>query len=56
MYREDNKNAEFKFLCVFTHIKNCKKWADKGTSLAKGDMYKPIAPVPGAAEGRSELG
>ena len=55
-YRDYNKNAEFKFLHVFTHIKNCKKWADTRSMVAKGGVYNPVAPVPGAAEGHPELG
>jgi hypothetical protein len=53
MYRDDNKNVEFKFLHVFTHIEGCKKWTNTRTALAKGGAYNPMAPVPG---GRSELG
>lgn len=60
MYRDDSKNAEFKFLHVFTRIEHCKKWADTRSALAKalskGAGYNPAAPVPGAAEGRPELG
>ena len=35
MYRDDTKNAEFKFLHVFTRIEHCKKWADTRSALAK---------------------
>jgi hypothetical protein len=55
MYQDDNKNANFKFLHVFTRIETCKKWADTRAALA-GGMYNPMVPVPGAAEGRMELG
>jgi hypothetical protein len=55
MYLDDNKNAEFKFLYVFTRIENC-KWADTRSMLANGDIYNLVEPVPGAVEGRPELG
>lgn len=55
MYREDTK-TEFKFLHVFTRIEACQKWADTRAGLARGGVYNPVAPVPGAAEGRPELG
>ncbi|KAK1679952.1 hypothetical protein QYE76_040800 [Lolium multiflorum] len=56
MYRDDNKNAEFKFPHVFTHIETCNKWADMRAALAKGGLYNPMASVPIAVEGRPELG
>jgi hypothetical protein len=56
MYRDDNKNVEFKFLHVFTSMENCKKWANTRSLLVKGGVYNHVAPVPGAAEGRPELG
>jgi hypothetical protein len=56
MYQDDNKNAEFKLLHIFTRIQNCKKWANMCTALFKGGVYNSMAPVPGATEGRPKLG
>ena len=33
MYRQDNKDAEFKFLYVFTRIEKCEKWAEVRLNL-----------------------
>ena len=35
MYRNDNEQAEFKFLNVFTRIDSCAKWIECRQALAK---------------------
>ncbi|CAM0870831.1 unnamed protein product [Alopecurus aequalis] len=54
MYRDNNEQAEFKFLNVFTRIESCEKWIECRQALAKNKeaVYNPDAPVAGAAEGR----
>ena len=54
MYRDDNDQAEFKFLNVFTRIEACEKWIECRQALAKNKeaVYNPGTPVAGAAEGR----
>lgn len=55
MFRDDNSDQEFKYLHVFKRIDKCEKWAEVRCTLAKAKkMYKPDAPTPGAADGRSD--
>ncbi|CAM0881406.1 unnamed protein product [Alopecurus aequalis] len=53
MYRNDNEQAEFKFLNVFTMIESCEKWIECRIALAKNKeaVYNLDAPVAGADEG-----
>ena len=55
MYRDDNEQAEFKFLNVFTRIESCEKWIECRQALAKNKeaVYNFDAPVAGSAEGRA---
>ncbi|CAM0885606.1 unnamed protein product [Alopecurus aequalis] len=55
MYYNDNEEAKFKFLNVFTRIESCEKWIECRQALTKNKeaVYNPHAPVAGAVEGRS---
>ena len=53
MFRDDNSDAEFKYLHVFKRIDKCEKWAAVRRTLVKAkETYKPDAPTAGAADGR----
>ena len=55
MFRDDNSDAEFKYLHVFRQIDKCEKWAVVRRTLTKAkDTYKPDAPTAGAADGRPD--
>ena len=52
MYRQDSKDADFKYLHVFTRIE---KWAEVRLNLGKGkEPYNPDAPGTVAADGRPD--
>ena len=55
MFRDDNSDAEFKYLHVFKRIDKCEKWAAVRRTLAKAkETYKPDAPTAGAADGQPD--
>ena len=55
MFRDDNSDADFKYLHVFKRIDKCEKWAAVRRTLAKAkETYKPDAPTTGAADGRPD--
>jgi hypothetical protein len=58
MYRDDNKDIEFKFIHAFKRIEKCDKWAVVRASLGKGKdfAFDPTAPLPTAGQGRTEMG
>jgi hypothetical protein len=58
MYREDNEDADFKFIHVFKRIEKCDKWAVVRESLGKGKdaAFDPTAPLPAAGQGCPEMG
>ena len=55
MFRDDNCDADFKYLHVFKRINKCEKWAAVRRTLAKAKQtYKPDAPTAGVADGRPD--
>ncbi|XP_044432968.1 uncharacterized protein [Triticum aestivum] len=55
MFRDDNSDADFKYLHVFKRIDKCEKWAAVRRTLAKAkETYKPDAPTAGATDGRPD--
>ncbi|XP_020200798.1 uncharacterized protein [Aegilops tauschii subsp. strangulata] len=55
MYRDDNSDAEFKYLHVFRRIDRCEKWTAVQRTLAKAkETYKPNAPATCATDGRPD--
>ena len=55
MYWQDSKDAEFKFLHVFSRIEKCEKWAEVRVNLGKGkEPFNPDAPGSAASDGRPE--
>ena len=55
MYRQDSKDADFKFLHVFTRTESCEKWMEVRVNLRKGkEPYNPDAPGAAAADGRPD--
>ena len=55
MFRDDNSDADFKYLHVFKRIDKCEKWAAVRRTLAKAkETYKPDAPTAGAVDGRPD--
>ncbi|XBJ10026.1 hypothetical protein VPH35_014983 [Triticum aestivum] len=55
LYRQSNRDAEFKYLHVYKRIDKCEKWAEVRRTLDKAkETYKPDAPTPGASEGRPD--
>ena len=55
LYRQGNKDAEFKYLLVYKRIDKCDKWVEVRRNLEKAkEIYKPDAPAPGASEGRPD--
>jgi hypothetical protein len=58
MYREDNKDVEFKFIHVFKRIEKCDKWTMVRASLGKGKdfTFDPTAPLSAAGQGRPDMG
>ena len=55
VFAADNKDADFKFLHVFTRIESCEKWTDVRLTLGKGkDAYSPDSPGTAAANARPD--
>ena len=55
IYRHSNKDADFKFLHVFTRIESCEKWREVHVNLGKGkEPYNPDAPGMAATNGRPD--
>jgi hypothetical protein len=58
MYREDNKDVEFKFIHVFKRIEKRDKWAMVRASLGKGKdfAFDPTMPLLVAGQGCPKIG